>query len=266
MSQKVNEALLILERHKILENPDIASNRQILLPIITAMTFAESSLFLASIRGKNRVKDLPKSFLLVDASAVHPEIISLFWNEILWSQRMDFFFETLLYTKYVSTNLGTVYYSGKVDIYDYAAVAIEHFIHETCHSFNEFHGRPMAIGPGWNEGSAIALAKYFRQGERINLAETVFGTILYYRDIGLKGYPRIISIGNTNDYDQKGKEFVYWLMQRDISGVNWFDSREVNNVFCKYWNPLNRNIPWEEWLIMADAATANWRQEKGISW
>jgi hypothetical protein len=175
----------------------------------------------------------------------------------LWSGRIDFCVEVLAYASYTSISNGCFARDTVVDIFDYEAAQAAIF-HETFHTFNFVHG---PVGAGWNEGSALALPKWYA-GESCDLGETVFGTVLYYRDIGIEGYPKDIELGGPWEYDEKGKEFARWLMSYDVSGINWFDPEEAQRIFDTYWVPLNRNVPWEEWLQRVSEVTARIRREK----
>jgi hypothetical protein len=104
---------------------------------------------------------------------------------------------------------------------------------------------------GLNEGTSITVFKTQK-----NLGETIFGTVLYYRDIGISGYPSVIPIGTANDYDKKGLDFMAFVMAEDETQINWLDPVEVQTVFELFWEPLNRNVPWEQWLVDVDSATA----------
>jgi len=107
-----------------------------------------------------------------------------------------------------------------------------------------------------NEGTSITITK-----DDKNLAETVFGTVLFYRDIALTNYPSEIPIGDPNDFDVKGKDFMLSVMSQDRSDIDWFDPVEVQTIFDLFWAPLNRNQPFDQWLVDAENAT-----QSGLAW
>lgn len=249
----------LVETNRIFESNDIERNRSILARPLMGLSLSEAYEFGCWLRNNSFVDQFVRSLLLIAPEAVHPEVIGEFWQGLLRSGRVDFCVEILSYASYTSVSNGCFARNTVVDIYDYEAARAAIF-HETFHTFNFVHG---PVGGGWNEGSAIALPKWY-EGDACHLGETVFGTVLYYRDIGIEGYPKHIEIGGPWQYDQKGQEFTHWLMQYDVSGVNWFNPQEVRRTLDIYWAPLNRNVAWEDWLASVEEATRRIKRDKGM--
>ena len=257
INPNVQNVLSIIEANNIYNNTDKQRNRSLLKDPLKNLTFSESKEFMNIIRKDNKVEDLINALIDIKSSVVNSNALINSWKSILQSGKLDYFIEILTYTDYNSDS-GTYCAGNSVHIYDYNAVGIGCIIHESNHSFNFTHG----VGDisGLNEGTSITVIHYYDDGWK-NLAETIFGTVLYYRDIGISGYPKDIPISDPNLYDAKGKEFMKFLMNEDESKINWFDSNEVQTIFDLYWKPLNRNVPWEQWVNDAKTATQN-----GIEW
>lgn len=125
--------------------------------------------------------------------------------------------------------------------------------HELFHIFN---ARTHASGgiSGLNEGTAIWVFKtafYESDSDEyaLGLAEPTFGTINFYRDIGIPHYPRCIPLGVPSDrITQKGRDVYAILMQRDPSMVPIFDAGTLQRAYDKYFRDLNRNQDFGLWL------------------
>jgi len=134
--------------------------------------------------------------------------------------------------------------------------------HELFHIFNG-HNRASVGISGLNEGTAIWIFKCAfpdtTDAERaLGLAEPTFGTMNFYRDIGLKNYPKAIPLGiPTKEITPKGREvYADILMARDPSKLPLFDEARMTAIYTQYFKPINRNQPFDKWLDEFRAAHA----------
>ncbi len=125
--------------------------------------------------------------------------------------------------------------------------------HELFHIFN---GRNHAAGgiSGLNEGTAIWIFKtafYESDSDEyaMGLTEPTFGTINFYRDIGIPGYAKCIPLGVPSErITEKGREVYAMLMERDPSMLPVFDEQQLQRAYDKYFRDLNRNQDFGVWL------------------
>jgi len=143
--------------------------------------------------------------------------------------------------------------SGMLDKQD-SIVLRNTITHELFHIFNSQQHAAPGIS-GLNEGTAIWIFKCayrdLPRGEYdLGLAEPTFGTINFYRDIGIKGYPKNIDMGiPTKDITAKGREvYETILMARDPSRLPVFDAQAMQAIYKKYFAPIDRNQPFDKWL------------------
>jgi hypothetical protein len=119
-------------------------------------------------------------------------------------------------------------------------------VHELFHIFNHRENGAGGIS-ALNEGTAIWIFKTAfddipENEKELGLAEPAFGTIGYYRDIGIKGYPKHISLGVPTNITAKGREvYEHILMARDPSRLPLFDREKLQACFDTYFKDLNRN-------------------------
>jgi Ca2+-binding RTX toxin-like protein len=120
------------------------------------------------------------------------------------------------------------------------------FLHESFHSFNCVNGGPIGA---LDEGSAIwiTLAPFdapLTPGE--SLAETTYGTKLYYRDINHQpDYPLTAPLNPT----QKLLDVYGYLSAHDPSQLPWNSNERLLTCFNRYFVDLNRDVPFfDEWL------------------
>lgn len=127
--------------------------------------------------------------------------------------------------------------------------------HELFHIFNRKNNAATGIS-GLNEGTAIwifktAFSDLNAEENALGLAEPTFGTINYYRDIKIKGYPTCIPLGipDVEKITDKGR-YVYEeiLMKRDPSHLPVFDTKTMQNIYDKYYRDINRNQDFGKWL------------------
>jgi len=126
--------------------------------------------------------------------------------------------------------------------------------HELFHIFNSQQHAAPGIS-GLNEGTAIWIFKCaysdLPRGEYdLGLAEPTFGTLNFYRDIGIKGYPKNIAMGiPTTNITAKGREvYETILMARDPSRLPVFDARAMQAIYKKYFSPIKRDQAFDKWL------------------
>ncbi|GEM_PF-2531811 len=126
--------------------------------------------------------------------------------------------------------------------------------HELFHIFN--HQQHAAGGiSALNEGTAIWIFKCAysdlpRAEYDLGLAEPTFGTINFYRDLGIKGYPKHIDMGiPTKDITAKGREvYETILMARDPSRLPVFDAQAMQTIYTNYFAGLKRDQAFDQWL------------------
>jgi hypothetical protein len=248
----VTRVLNLISANNVYTNTDRQANRDLLRESLIALTVAESTQLMNTIRQQGNARRLVDALADIRSSVVNPASLRAQLYEIFETGRnVDYQIELLTYTDYNSANDGGLYAIGNsVFIYDYAAVTADTIIHESNHSFNHRHG--LQNLSGLNEGNSITIFKSDK-----NLGETTFGTVLFYRDFS----NQTIIIGDPNVYDAKGKDFMRFVMSTDRTKINWFDPVEVQGVFDACWVHLNRAVDFNEWLADAEEATTcghNW--------
>lgn len=135
--------------------------------------------------------------------------------------------------------------------------------HEIFHAFNAAHGldrsRPGLEGPGalnsLNEGFGIAVIPFaFEPNASLNLAEMVYGTKNYYRDIGIAGYDRNFPLGNATNADSKLRGLLRAVSAQDRSQLLWEDSHKLTEDYQSFFEGLNRaDGSWAEQVEIATA-------------
>lgn len=263
---RVQEALIILStkivwtlpqstpQNSSILTPIIASNRMLMRGPLMRLDPVDSLAFMDVIRSADRVRHLVRALLLVKPNAVNPDAIEDKLVEVFSRPKADFLIELLTYVSYDSNNKGRVYFpnSRTVDMEDYFQ-ARDAIVHESCHGFMHMHGNPTT---GFNEGLCIALPKYIN-GDKVDIAETVYGSVLYYRDVKLEGYSTNVPIGNLDRLDDKARVMVRMLMAHDASRIDWFNKHEVQCHFDRIWFRLDRKYgqkDWDGWLRSVDEA------------
>jgi len=188
-------------------------------------------------------------------SAINQQKIIDSLTQIFMTGRADYLMEALDYTTFKIGN-ATVFYpgtnGGTVEILDPADIPV--LVHEFFHSF-WFKHTGNSPDSAMDEGFAIAAAEVVVNNET-DLAEKVFGTKLYYRDIGLVGYPRDIALGADiiNYADNTLANALDFLQAHDNtgSGFNWRDKSRTETYFNTIWVNLDRaredyfsvQVPW----------------------
>ena len=126
-------------------------------------------------------------------------------------------------------------------------------VHELFHIFNHREHGAGGIS-GLNEGTAIWIFKLAFNDipaaeKELGLAEPTFGTIGYYRDIGIKGYPKHIPFGVPENITAKGREvYEEILMKNDPSRLPIFDKEKLQTYFDRYFKDLNRDQDFTVYL------------------
>jgi hypothetical protein len=127
------------------------------------------------------------------------------------------------------------------------------FLHESFHSFNCVNGGPAGA---LDEGSAIWITFAPFDAPLIpgqSLAETTYGTKLYYRDInGQPDYPLTAPLNPT----QKLLDVYAYLSAHDPSQLPWNSNERLVTCFNRYFVDLNRNVDFfNVWLPAVKART-----------
>jgi hypothetical protein len=225
--------------------------------ILAPLSLAEISAEMDAVRTQEALPALLDAIVEARSGCNSEQALKRRWRELLEGKGhaplgIDFMVETLTHVAFDSEH-PSCYIHPVIHIQDYAQTVPHTLIHETYHGFNARHG--LGGGHALNEGTAIAVFKYYF-GDEVNLAETIFGTVNYYRDIGIQGYPRRFLVGDAWEVDAKGYEALRYLMAADVSGVDWFDGKLVERVYRKFWRRLNRNVDFfNVWLPAAQRAT-----------
>jgi uncharacterized protein YkwD len=136
-----------------------------------------------------------------------------------------------------------------------AATFLDTLFHESLHSFNCVNSGPDGA---LNEGSAIWIFKVaFPEGRNPDeltsgFAETVYGTVNYYRDYGVDGNHSIplTAIGNTTP---KSKELFTWLSSVDGSHLPYADQTKLQYCYDTYYKNIPRTDP--DWFAKAKTAS-----------
>ncbi len=261
LPKAVADILKIIFDNNIYTRTDKNANRNVLREPLKNLTLVEASQLMKEIRKQNHVDDLINALINIDGTVANPTDLKSKWHDILMSGTLDYSVEILTYTLYKQEPGGYFCENNTVKIDNYSTVPTGTIIHESHHSFNYTHG--LSGVNGLNEGTAITVIDFFDGSKDYralkNLGESVFGTVLFYRDIGIPGYPKDIPIGDANVYDAKGKLFLRFLMSADQTTIDWLTSSEVTTVYNLYWKSINRNVDWETWLQAVAIATTNTR-------
>lgn len=122
-----------------------------------------------------------------------------------------------------------------------AATFRDTLFHESLHSFNCVNGGPQGA---LDEGSAIWIFKVaFPAGRNpdeilAGFAETVYGTVNYYRDYGVDG-SHSITLNALTSPSAKSKELFNWLSSTDGSHLPWDNQTKLQYCYDTYY----KNIP-----------------------
>jgi len=128
-------------------------------------------------------------------------------------------------------------------------------MHESLHSFQCVNAGPQGA---LDEGSAIWVFKVaFPEGRNpdelaAGFAETVFGTVNYYRDIGTNGNHTIplTAVTSTNG---KLLELYNWLSTTDGSRLPWNSQTKLDYCYNTYYKSILRTD--SQWFAKAKAAS-----------
>ncbi len=185
-------------------------------------------------------------------------------TRLLETGRLDVYAETL-----ASTPINVGDYGGRLEYRpgDNAVVLDENSLgdtqnlanilaHELFHAFANAHGG----GHGaLNEGFGIAAREYAFTDGQYNLAEMVYGTKNFYRDLmGQPDYP----LGDMRNADPKLQAFLEALGARDSSLLAWQNPPQMGREYDDYFAPLNRS-DWNAWLTAVDEATQRMLDARG---
>ena len=135
--------------------------------------------------------------------------------------------------------------------------------HELFHIFNDREHGAGGIS-ALNEGTAIWIFNMtFYENDpkkmELGLAEPAIGTMLYYRDIGLPGYPTDIEFGVPKDLTPKGKEVYDMLIAADKSKLPVYDESKMKEYFA-FFKDINRNQEFSTYLGLFEDRLQLWLQ------
>jgi hypothetical protein len=115
-----------------------------------------------------------------------------------------------------------------------------------------------------NEGIGIAAIHYAFEDGDYSIAETVYGTKNWYRDLeGDPDYP----LGDFSGIDAEMTEFLEAIDDRDASQFQWQDPEALKSDYENYWEQYTRavkvvdengNESWDDsawWGTYVDQAT-----------
>ena len=198
-----------------------------------------------------------------------PAIVTEAVGRIMETGRLDVYAETLasipitVHDPATSGRSGSHHYNhGDDGVYlngtateitgnDVGAVASK-LAHELFHAFAAHHGASPYSAV--NEGMAIAADRYALTDGSYNVAEMVYGTKNWYRDVRNPPKPDY-ELGTFEDADPKLRALLEDLASRDSSGVAWDDTERLEQEYADYWEAIDRDQPWADWLAAAEAAT-----------
>ena len=123
--------------------------------------------------------------------------------------------------------------------------------HELFHIFNDREHGAGGIS-ALNEGTAIWIFNMtFYENDplkmELGLAEPAIGTKLFYRDIGIPGYPTDIEFGVPKDLTPKGREVYDMLIAADRSRLPIYDEAKMKEYF-DFFSDIDRNQDFDVYL------------------
>ncbi|MBO7435020.1 hypothetical protein J6U76_03375 [bacterium] len=135
--------------------------------------------------------------------------------------------------------------------------------HELFHIFNDREHGAGGIS-ALNEGTAIWIFNmtfYENDPQKmaLGLAEPAIGTKLYYRDIGIPGYPTDIEFGVPTDLTPKGKEVYDMLMAADRSKLPVYDEAKMKEYF-EFFSDIDRDQDFQTYLGQFSERLDKWLQ------
>ena len=135
--------------------------------------------------------------------------------------------------------------------------------HELFHIFNHRENGAGGIS-ALNEGTAIWIFNmtFYEDDPKkmeLGLAEPAIGTMLYYRDIGIPGYPTDIEFGVPKDLTPKGKEVYDMLLEADPSKLPVYDESKMKEYF-DFFKDINRNQEFSTYLGLFEERLQLWLQ------
>ena len=118
-----------------------------------------------------------------------------------------------------------------------------------------------------NEGSAVWIFKVAFPEDRAvgeikaGWAEATYGTVNYYRDIGLVGYDKNIALAAPSKPSAKLIEVYNWMSSQDLSKLPWNSTAKLQSCYDKYYKNINRNVDFSAWLNLAVSASDSMTQD-----
>jgi Flp pilus assembly pilin Flp len=122
--------------------------------------------------------------------------------------------------------------------------------HEVYHAYHDAHGGPNGAV---NEGMGIAAFNYAYQDGPYDLAEMIYGTKNFYRDVMQPPDPNYALTAGTGDPELTA--FMAQIASRDSSGVAYDNQARLDAEYTNHWKDLKRSDG--EWASKAAKATAD---------
>ncbi len=136
------------------------------------------------------------------------------------------------------------------DLWDGVDAELETVAHEWFHAYNDLHGD---IDGALNEGFAMAIGQWALGTDSYNLAEKIYGTKNWKRDLNGDGD---YALGDAAVADGELREILEAIAERDISDIAWDDATRLASDYRDFWEGQNR-FPDADWWPFVDEATAD---------
>lgn len=213
--------------------------------VLTPRNFEHLKLIVKTIYENNQLRDLLDHCIYFE-NTNSESLKTTFKNQLLYMvPQQDFMFSFLVLSAMSSyievTNAGDGFGHNRgtrkvvVPASDTGIIA-----HELFHVFAFSRTQNSGFSAS-EEGVGIALSNLVR-GYSVDLKETVFGTKLFYRDIGVTGFPREIGFGSLpSTSDQVMMGFINAVMQKSAPFLNLLSQSGLQSEFDTYWKCLNRS-------------------------
>jgi len=251
-------------------NDSAPAKREALRPILVALSLEESHLFMERIRAENRLDALIDTITSSNLEPPKDAPLKATLKEILGSGRADFYVEIPTYTRFFDKPKGYCYIRPDVYISDLHKVDPKSFrnvlIHEMWHSFSDHHqkaGKQGAHGGALDEGFGIAIRELAFTDKEYNIAETVYGTKNYYRDIGVWKKDPDYPFGTWKHADAKLRDALELIASRDMSRLAWDDDAKLLDDYERFFKGIRRDVDfYKEWMPAAEKATREMVESK----
>lgn len=239
--------------------PDV---RERLAAVLGPADAAQTHAFMEEVRTAGLLEQFLDAAAVDEAGAPVSGGLRADAREVFTNGKMDYLADAFARTPIKLVNAGVNSYSGGV-------VSVNRdqgpdvLAHEMFHAYADYHGG-LAGASAINEGFAIAATKTGLRGEQANLAETIYGTKNYYRDVGIAGFdPNTYSFGDASTADPELLDVMRTIAASDVSGLAWHDPAQMQDEYQRFFAPLNRDQPFENWLREVDGAVAVMKASRG---